>query len=175
MKQSLFLTLRSLVSHGGQFRSRPAGPGYAPGQGRPGSLYKGRFPTWGRFPRTSQIFDTRARCHARPAWLGWQAWLGWAGLAGLAGLARPQAAEPAQLPALREIRLPSTLRDLASQDSVRSGLPGPCEACQDSVGSGPPALNGMMARARAARPGQPARHGPLYKGRLPTAARSSCT
>ena len=41
MKQSLFLTLRSLVSHGGQFRSRPAGPGCAPGRGRPGSLCKG--------------------------------------------------------------------------------------------------------------------------------------
>ena len=64
MKQSLFLTLRSLVSHGGQFRSRPAGPGYAPGQGRPGSLYKGRFPTGARFFPYLADFQCRARARA---------------------------------------------------------------------------------------------------------------
>ena len=116
-----------------------AGPGPAP-------FTKGIFRHGTAFPVDSR-FSTRAR--ARAARPGQTGWAGLAGQAGLGRAARPgwagslQAAVPARLPALCETRLPVTLRDLASQDSVRSGLPGLCETCQDSVRSGFPGLCGI--------------------------------
>ena len=114
-----------------------AGPGPAP-------FTKGTFLQGTVFPVDSR-FSTRARA-ARP---GQPGWAGLAGQAGLGRAARPgwagslQAAVPARLPALCETRLPGTLRDLASQDSVRSGLPGLCETCQDPVRSRFPGLCGI--------------------------------
>ena len=49
--------------------ARPGQPGRA-GPARPGSLYKGRFPTGDRFPVLSRFSMSCARGQARPAWLG---------------------------------------------------------------------------------------------------------
>ena len=96
-----------------------AGPGPAP-------FTKGTFLQGTVFPVDSR-FSTRARARPGQASLGWAGLAGLARLAGLAGLA-PQAAEPARLPAVCEIRLLSTLRDLASQHSARSGFQGAARA-----------------------------------------------